>query len=149
MQPMKSQVRVGSPLLLAKWHHEGRGEKAGGKGWEIKPIHGKALAFPVAQGGWSLKGIGLAKGVSVSMIRGKLNQRVHFAGKGAAMKTVTFKSYGYHKRSAKFMGGTNMAVVQSVHHPGYPARPLLPPPARALEIATAVAQKYIANAGKG
>jgi phage gpG-like protein len=131
MQAGKSQVRIGSPLKLAQWHHEGRGEPVGGKGWTIRAKPGKALAFVVASGGQSLKAAGKNQGVSVAAMRGK------------------FKSYGYAKRSAKFMGKANFAVVQSVHHPGYPARRLLPPPARALEIAQEVISWHLRRAGRG
>ena len=111
----KDQVRVGSPLVIAKYHEEGRGEPVGDPGWTIRPKKGKALAFVVATGGQSLK-------------RGK------------------FKSYGYAKRSAKFMGKANFAVVASVHHPGYPARKMLPHPSRALTISRAVAMKFLGGA---
>lgn len=131
METGKSQVRVGSPLLLAKWHHEGRGEKAGGKGWTITAKRGKALAFVVAAGGQSLQTMGKSRGISVSTMRGKFN------------------SYGFQKRSAKFMGRAKFAVVQSVYHPGYPSRPLLPPAKRAIDIASAVMQKFLAEAGRG
>lgn len=147
-QPMKSQVRVGSPLLIALYHEEGRGEPVGNPGWIIRPKNGKALAFPVAQGGESLKGMGQRRGISVFMARGNLTQQVHNAGPGAAAKTVTFKTYGYHKRSGVFMGKANMAVVQSVYHPGYPARKMLPHPSRALTIARAVVAKWLEIGGK-
>jgi phage gpG-like protein len=121
----KDQVRVGSPLLIAKYHEEGRGEPVGNPGWTIRAKRGKALAFVVAAGGQSLKGMGKVRGISVEAMRGK------------------FKSYGYQKRSAKFMGKANFAVVASVHHPGYPARKMLPHPSRALTIARAVAMKFL------
>jgi len=120
-QASKDQVRVGSPLVIAKYHEEGRGEPVGNPGWTIRPKKGKALAFVVASGGQSLK----SRGISVSVMRGK------------------FQSYGYQKRSAKFMGKANFAVVQSVHHPGYPARKMLPHPSRALTISRAVAMKFL------
>jgi len=124
-QATKDQVRVGSPLMIARYHEEGRGEPVGGKGWTISPKRKKALAFVVAGGGQSLKGMGQARGISVAAMRGK------------------FTSYGFAKRSAKFMGKANFAVVKSVHHPGYPARKMLPPPAQALSIARAVALKFL------
>ena len=117
----KDQVRVGSPLVIAKYHEEGRGEPVGNPGWTIRPKKGKALAFVVASGGQSLK----SRGISVAAMRGK------------------FKSYGYAKRGAKFMGKANFAVVASVHHPGYPARKMLPHPSRALTISRAVAMKFL------
>jgi phage gpG-like protein len=121
MEASRDQVRVGSPLVIAKYHEEGAGEPVGDPGWTIRPKKGKALAFVVATGGQSLKG----RGISVAAIRGK------------------FKSYGYQKRSAKFMGKANFAVVQSVYHPGYPARKMLPHPSRALTISRAVALKFL------
>lgn len=121
----KDQVRVGSPLVIAKYHEEGRGEPVGNPGWTIRPKLRKALAFVVAAGGQSLEGMGKGKGISVAEMRGK------------------FKSYGFQKRSAKFMGKANFAVVQSVHHPGYPARKMLPHPSRALTIARDVAMKFL------
>lgn len=148
MEPLKSQVRVGSPLKIAEWHHMGRGVAVGQAKWKITPKHGKALAFPVAGGGQSLRGLGQSKGVSVSMIRGNLIQSAHFAGLRAPIKVVKFKTYAYHKRSAKFMSGIPMAVVRSVMHPGYPPRPMLPPDKVAGEIAEAVVQKFLEK-GKG
>jgi phage gpG-like protein len=124
-QSSKDQVRVGSPLVIAKYHEEGRGEPVGNPGWTIRPKKGKALAFIVASGGQSLKSMGKAQGISVAAMRGK------------------FKSYGFQKRSAKFMGKANFAIVQSVHHPGYPARKMLPHPSRALTISRAVAMKFL------
>ena len=117
MEAGTSQVTIGSPLKTAMWHHEGRGVAVGGAKWKIVPKHGKALAFPVAQGG---------------------------APAGRAVVTAgAFKSYGYKKRSKAFLSGVPMAVVRSVMHPGYPSRPLLPPEWKAAEIATAVAQKFL------
>lgn len=141
MEPLATQVRVGSPSILAAYHHEGR------KGpWTIAPKRAKALAFPVAQGGQSLKGMGQSRGVSVGMVRGNLIHAAHKAGPGARIKVVRFGSYGYQKRSASFMAGVPMAVVMKVRHPGYPARPLLPPPWRATELAVSVAQAMIDRA---
>lgn len=148
MEPLASQVRVGSPLKIAEWHHTGRGVAVGQPKWKITPKHGKALAFPVAGGGQSLKGMGQAKGVSVVMIRGNKIQVAHRAGAGAAIKIVKFKTYGYHKRSRAFMAGVPMAVVRSVMHPGYPPRPMLPPDKVAGQIAEAVVQKFLEK-GKG
>jgi phage gpG-like protein len=92
-------ARVGSPLKIAAYHHEGRSGP-----WTIAPRRRKALAFPWAGG----------------------------APAGG------FKSYGHLKRSKTFREGKNFAVVRKVRHPGYPARPMLPPQARALEIANEV-----------
>lgn len=117
MQPMKSQVRVGSPLLIAQFHEEGRGEPVGNPGWMIFPKHGKALAFAVASGGKAVGG------------------------------KEKFKSYGHKKRSAKFLKNQKMAVVSSVYHPGYPARKMLPHPSRALTIARNVVSKFLEGGG--
>jgi len=145
MEPLKSQVRVGSPLRIAEFHHEGRGVAVGGAKWKIVPKHGKALAFPVAAGGESLRRMGQKRGMSVGMIRGKLIQVAYNAGLGAPSKVVKFKTYAYHKRSRSFMSGIPMAVLRSVMHPGYPPRPMLPPETVAGAIVEAVAKKFIEN----
>lgn len=100
----KGQVRVGSPLKVAKYHQEGRGIYVGKPKWAILPRRAKALAFP-------------------------------FAGGTALGSPGKFKSYGFKKRSAKFLSGTPMMVVRKVMHPGYPPRPMLPPEAVALRLA--------------
>mgnify|MGYP001583740481 CR=1 FL=1 len=46
----KGQVRVGSPLKIAKYHQEGRGIYVGQPKWAILPRRAKALAFPWAGG---------------------------------------------------------------------------------------------------
>ena len=46
----KGQVRVGSPLKIAKYHQEGRGVYVGQPKWAIMPRRAKALAFPFAGG---------------------------------------------------------------------------------------------------
>lgn len=152
MQPMKSLVRVGSPLQVAQYHEEGRGEPAGGKGWWIKPIHGKALAFPVAAGGRSIGSMGRAlagKGMGLAIARDWGTKQVGGAKiPTAGMKVIRFKSYGHQKRSLAHLKRAKMAVVQKVYHPGYPARKMLPTAARALEIAKAVVTKWLETGGK-
>jgi phage gpG-like protein len=55
MEAQKNFVRVGSPLMVARLHHEGRRGP-----WTIKPKNAKALAFPWA-GGTALGKGGSAK----------------------------------------------------------------------------------------
>jgi len=50
MEAGKGQVQVGSPLKIAKYHHEGRGVYVGKPKWVILPRRRKALAFPAAGG---------------------------------------------------------------------------------------------------
>jgi phage gpG-like protein len=136
-EPMKSYVRVGSPMMLARLHHEGR------KGpWTIAPRHAKALAFPSA-GGASLK---QRYAGPLAMIRGKNIQVVRKGKPGQAIKVVKFQTYAYHKRSKAFMSNVPMAVVLKVRHPGYPSRPLLPPDEIARRISAGVVGKMLEDA---
>lgn len=137
MEAMKSYVRVGSPSMIARLHHEGR------KGpWTIAPRHAKALAFPF-EGGASLK---QRYAGPLAMMRGKNIQVVRKGKPGQWIKVVKFQTYAYHKRSKAFMSNVPMAVVLKVRHPGYPARPLLPPDDVARRIAVQVAEKMVENA---
>jgi hypothetical protein len=83
------------------------------------------------------------------MIRGKNIQVVRKGKPGQWIKVVKFGTYAYHKRSKAFMSNTPMAVVMKVRHPGYPARPLLPPDDVARRIAVQVAEKMVAMAKGG
>jgi phage gpG-like protein len=70
----------------------------------------------------------------------------HGARRGAMGRMTTFQQRG---RGRADMGRLNFMVVKSVQHPGLPARPLLPSPRLARELAAEVARNFIRDLTQG
>jgi phage gpG-like protein len=85
MQFSSTEVVIGTADQIAAYHERGT------RPYTIRPVRAKALAFPVAEGGFVVK--------------------------------ASFSSTNTQKT---FKKGTRLAFAQEVHHPGLPARRMLP-----------------------
>lgn len=112
-----AEVRTGSPMDLAKWHHGGTGP------YEIRPRTKKALAF--------VSPFGAVKRPGVTR---------RLLGRERGREFTSFRMAG---RSKKAFGQLPFLVVKSVKHPGLPARPLLPSDRAALDIALKVGRSWV------
>lgn len=134
-----NQVSVGSPSEVARMHHEGRSGP-----WSIRAKNGGALAFRVA-------------GLGGNVVRGR-------DGSYSRIRAVQiFDAKGRRLKRARFLTGpdltatpgTNLMVAREVHHPGYPARRMLPTEAevfrqiRIQDIARDYLQEVIDGRGQG
>jgi len=114
-----TEAVVGSADPRAEWHHKGTAP------YTIYPRNKKALAFPSPHGKVK-SAVGTQK-----FLRGEKR------GKGGF---TTFRGAG---RSKKDFARLPFLVVKKVRHPGLPARPLLPSPGVAQDIAVKTVAGYI------
>jgi hypothetical protein len=117
--PSTQDVRVGSPLTIAKYHEEGTGlYGAKGTSYLIYPKRAKALAFQVANKsfkGGKLKTVQFGVGGAIGQIASERTKTVE----------ASFSSVGSRRT---FKQGQTYTLASSVLHPGVQKRPMLPTP---------------------
>lgn len=124
-------VRRGQ-VSLAELHHEGRPE-----GWDITPRDKKWLFFPITGKLVKPRAAGLRKGVTRRFLD-VTERRISVksgpqAAKGRKITTIN------REKTLRF----NYTFAKKVHHPGVPARPLLPPKNVASEKAREIVEDYL------